>query len=434
MVVDESSAAPSHAMRTRVRLAGVTIAHLVVDFLSYLIIPLMSVLEGRTHLTPSQGAILLATGSVSSGIIQPVVAIIGDKYDTRWIGPLGLLLAAASMGMLGYVDSFAGLMVLQAIGAAGVGAFHPPGAALMGHLSGRHRALGVAIFYSAGMFGGILGNVSGPLFNARFGLERFVWLIPAGVVFTAMLAWVSWSVSHLHVHARRDHNALSRAERVERWRGVWMLYAGNVLRFTVNMMMVKIIIRWTEIEAMQRASVGVLDEATRRAASQINGPLQGAMQIGMGVTGLLVGFLVAESRHRQMLVWVPCIGAVAIGAFPFAPGEGVAFMLAVLAGVAYGGIMPITITLAQRLLPHRTSLASGLMMGGAWSVAGVGPWLAQWLMTQFGMTWACGVTASLLVVSGAMGLGIRPPAPPMATFRPRQTRDDLVLAAEESRT
>lgn len=421
----------SHALAagTRWRLLGVMTAHLVVDFFSYLIIPLLSVLEGRTHLTPAQGAIILATGSVSSGLIQPAVAVVGDRFDTRWIGPLGLLLAAVAMGLLGYVDSFAGLLALQAIGAAGVGAFHPPGAALMGHLSGRQRSLGVAVFYSAGMFGGILGNLSGPVLNAAFGLERFVWLIPAGVAFTAMLAFASWGVTHQHAHARSEHAALPLAERQLRWRGVWLLYAGNVLRFTVNMMMVKIIIRWTEVEAMHRAGLSELDASARQAASQINGPLQSAMQIGMGITGLAVGFLVAERRHRDVLIWVPCLGALAIGLFPLAASSGVAFLLAVVAGVAYGGIMPITITMAQRLLPHRTSLASGLMMGGAWSIAGIGPSLAQILMERAGMVWACEVTALLLVVSGVMGYGIQPPEGPAS--RLHQPGRDLVLAAEE---
>ena len=104
-------------------------------------------------------------------------------------------------------------------------------------------------------------------------------------------------------------------------------------------------------------------------------------------------------------------------------------MLAVVAGVAYGGIMPITITMAQRLLPHRTSLASGLMMGGAWSIAGIGPSLAQILMERAGMVWACEVTALLLVVSGVMGYGIQPPEGPAP--RLHQPGRDLVLAAEE---
>ncbi len=420
------------APATRWRLLGVMVAHLVVDFFSYLIIPLLSVLEGRTHLTPAQGAIILATGSISSGVIQPLVALVGDRFDTRWIGPLGLLLAAVAMGLLGYVDSFAGLLALQAIGAAGVGAFHPPGAALVGHLSGRHRALGVAVFYSSGMFGGIVGNLSGPILNAAFGLERFVWLIPAGVAFTAMLAFASWGVTHQHAHARTEHASLPRAERQLRWRGVWLLYLGNVLRFTVNMMMVKIIIRWTEVEAMQRAGIQTLDPAAREAASQINGPLQSAMQIGMGVTGLAVGFLVAERRHRDVLIWVPCIGALAIGLFPAASNSTVAFLLAVVAGVAYGGIMPVTITMAQRLLPHRTSLASGLMMGGAWSIAGIGPSIAQMLMDRAGMVWACEVTAGLLIASGVLGYGIPRSAGSHST-RPNQSARDLVLAAEETR-
>ena len=71
-------------------------------------------------------------------------------------------------------------------------------------------------------------------------------------------------------------------------------------------------------------------------------------------------------------------------------------------------------------------------MGGAWSIAGIGPSLAQILMERAGMVWACEVTALLLVVSGVMGYGIRPPEGPAP--RLHQPGRDLVLAAEDLQT
>jgi MFS family permease len=56
---------------------------------------------------------------------------------------------------------------------------------------------------------------------------------------------------------------------------------------------------------------------------------------------------------------------------------GVAVCGAVLGGIGFGACIPLSMGLAQRMLPHRTSLASGLMLGGAWAFAFVGPMLAE---------------------------------------------------------
>src|SRR5262245_57562883 len=73
----------------RARLMAATLAHGAVDFFSFLIIPLMSVIEGRLALTHQQGALVIAVGSVCSGLIQPLVAWLSDRHDTRVLGTLG---------------------------------------------------------------------------------------------------------------------------------------------------------------------------------------------------------------------------------------------------------------------------------------------------------------------------------------------------------
>src|SRR5262249_49027471 len=85
---------------------------------------------------------------------------------------------------------------------------------------------------------------------------------------------------------------------------------------------------------------------------------------------------------------------------PHSSGAG-SYLLAAAAGVAYAGVIPITIAMAQRLLPHRTSLASGLMMG-SWALAGLGPILAQALYDRVGLAGAFGAIGGVRLVAGAV--------------------------------
>jgi MFS family permease len=118
-------------------------------------------------------------------------------------------------------------------------------------------------------------------------------------------------------------------------------------------------------------------------ASQLNGVLQASMQIGMGVAGILLGFVLSARYEKLVFVVFPILGAVAVFMIPRAEliAESaevpIAVLATVLTGVGFGAVIPVSISLAQRLLPHRTSLASGMMLGGAWMLAFVGPLFAE---------------------------------------------------------
>jgi len=110
-------------------------------------------------------------------------------------------------------------------------------------------------------------------------------------------------------------------------------------------------------------------------------------------------------------VVVPLAGALTIAAIPFVDDLGLnhggvialGLALAVLTGVGFGGTVPTVIALAQRLLPHRTTLASGMMMGGAWGLAFVGPPIAEQIERRASLDTAFFVTAALLTVCAGFG-------------------------------
>lgn len=412
-----------HSLGGRRMRAGVAIGvHLVVDLFSFIIIALMPLLSARLGLSKVEVAVLIGLGSITSGGIQPIVALLSDRFDTRIIGTIGMALALVCICSIGFATEYWHVLVLHGVGAAGVGAFHPPAAAVVGALARTSRARSMAFFFLAGMTGGVLGNLLAPAYvetcaarsgsepDVAFGLRSLIWLLPFGLASAAVLGWAIHRVSHKGAAASDFHSVLTQHERKQRWFAVGVLYVGNMIRFSVNMALVYLIVEWTTRLATSRLSADATVEHIGIAASRLNGPLQGAQQVGMGLGGLTLGMLLAPRLEKPAFVLLPFVGAAAVMTFPISDGlpqhwvMPIAFLLTVVAGFGFGGMVPISMSVAQRLLPHRTSLASGLMLGGAWMVAFLGPQFAGAMQTWFGLENAFRATAMLLAAAGFLSL------------------------------
>lgn len=414
---------PQSGGRAPGRLAATIGVHYTVDAFAFVIVALLPLLTTRLGLVPWQVATLLAAGSICSGAIQPIVAWLTDLYDTRLFATLGLFVAVISIGLIGFVDSFAMLLAVQCLSSAGIGAFHPPAAAVTGQLSGAKRTLGVSCFFLAGMLGGASGNLVSPLWVRSFtpvvdgtpmvvyGLRALVWFVIPGLMAVALLWWAIHDVPHAPVGARESHAMLSKRERRQRWFAVGLLYVSAALRFTANLALVYLYVKWTQQYTLAQAGATELTEALALRASAFNGVLQGSMPIGMGVGGLAAGFLLRAHHEKLALVLVPMLGAAAIMLAPVASDLRAGVIpavigIAIVAGMGFGAMVPVAISLAQRLLPHRTGLASSLMLGGAWMFAAVGPFFVDWAEGQFGLAGAFRLTAGVLVFSGLVVIGL----------------------------
>lgn len=412
--------------RPRARAVTTIGTHFVIDAFSFMIIALLPLLVVTLSLPSKQKAILLGIGSVASGLIQPAVAWLSDKFDTRVLGTLGFLVAVLAISNVGIVTNFWQLAVVFGIGAAGVGAFHPPAAAAVGRLSGTKRGRYLALFFLFGMLGGMAGNVFTPRYveaaaragdgpiNIQRGLDALRWMMIPGLICTVLLALSIHKVGHSSHGSGHGHAAWDAAELRARWRTVIVLYISNMMRFTVNMALVYLFSEWASRQTLEAANATVMTESLGAKASELNGLLQGAMQVGMGGGGLVLGFVLAARFEKTVFWLIPTLGAVAIAAISRTDGTALAVPLAltgsVLAGAGFGACIPVSLGLAQRMLPHRTSLASGLMLGGAWAFAFVGPLAAEWvqngLMGGLGLDAAFFVTAGTLLVAGMISLAL----------------------------
>ncbi|MHC4949129.1 MAG: MFS transporter [Planctomycetota bacterium] len=406
--VPSVAAAPATGLPRR--LAAVVVGHTAVDVYAAFVPPLLGVLEVRCGLTAAQAAWLLGIGSLSSGLSQPLAAWLSDRTDSRIFAAVGLAVAAVCLSSIGYATSFATLLPLYIAGMIGVGIYHPIGASSAGQLAdarptGR-RSLVLGIFFVAGMAGGITGAMLATR-TATWpgGLEVLRWAAVPGLALAALVHLAIRDVPHRH----HEHHAIrfDRSDIRQRWLTVGLLYVGNAMRFIVNIGLLYLFVRWAQAPWARRHPEWT-DRAVAEAAAPLIGNMNALAILGMAVGGLVAGAVVRPGREKTALVIVPACCAPCIALIPWAgPAGGCA--LAVAAGIGWAATVPLTMSLSQRLLPHRTSLASGLMLGGAWSLAMLGPVLAEWCLHTLGLglgrTFA--LAAVLLAASGLVALPIR---------------------------
>ena len=382
--------------------AAILAGHVAVDALAALLPSTLGLFEARLHLTAKQAAWLLGLGPLCSGLAQPVCALISDRLKSRWAGVIGIALGAIGIGSLGFADGMVSLAVVYALGMIGIGMFHPIGVATIVHLRDHRRTAAVSMFFVAGMCGGISGALVWPrLLSTPEGLAFLPWAVIPVLMLAALLhRCFSELAPPRHVdaaqtgaNASRDHLAM-----------VLVLYVAAALRFSVNTALAYLFVRLAQGRIFAEHADWSKEQIAVAAAPTI-GNLNAAMLIGMASGGLLAGMLVRPGKETRPMVWVPILCAPVIALFPYGSLQ-VGYVLAAVSGIGFAAMIPVAIALAQQLLPRHTNLASGLMMGGAWALAMLGPRCAEFGVAHLGMHTTFILTAVVLACSGIVSLPV----------------------------
>lgn len=368
----------------------VFVSHFVLDLYPFFLFALAASLQARLALPEGQIALVLSLNPIISGISQPLFAWLGDRFNTRAFGPLGILGACVCMSLIGWADSLWELIVLTIIGMAGVGVYHPISSAVAGALGTRvmggvkwarsGAGLGLSLFFTAGMLGGFAGPLIASRINTAFGAEWLAVMIAPGLVM-ALLLWIMIRRVPHRLDAperrRRAERAAARAEAAlhevagdgARRLAVALLFVSNALRFTVNTSLYYLYKLWG-----QAGWAGQPDVASARASDLIS-----ATTLGMAATGLLFGALTSAGREKWPIVLTGLAGAPIILLMPEAGYAGM-LALAFCSAISHFAAIPSAIGAAQRLLPHATGMAGAMLMGCGWVVSAGGLFLCKWLI------------------------------------------------------
>ena len=383
-------------------IGAILVSHYFVDIYSSLIPPLVGVVQNEFSMTPELAAILIGIGSLCSGLAQPVFAWVSDRLNTRWCGSIGLVLAALGITLIGFSPNLPSLFAIYAIGMLGVGMFHPIAASTIGKLAGDRRGMAISWFFVFGMAGFFTGSLTGPPLATGVSLQALSYLILPGLVMAVVLQLSIGKIEHKDPKAE----CKSVSMRDYDWISIGCLFLSSVFRYFVYTAIVYLLVRW-----MEQYVGGLNPEWSAEKIADASAPLAGranaVMILGQGIGGLVAGALIVTGHEKWPLVLTPVLcGLSFIAIANLEPGVA-GYTACFFAGIAAQSMTPVAISLAQRLMPYHTSLASGMILGGAWALACTGPRIAEWIIKNYSLEAALMFCFALSIASGLSASGIR---------------------------
>jgi len=316
------------------------------------------------------------TASVFGSLMQPVFGLLSDRWDPRRITVLSIMWGGLIMGFVGVAAVYAGhywlLLPIIALGALGSAAFHPAGASLA--TMGVHSRRGTAL--SIFSVGGNLGSALSPMIVgaglAWFGLWGTAFVIP--ITFIVAL-WLHRMLQN------RPNFGLSTAvpspdpeHRAGIDRRSWIAIALIVVIVAAR--------SW-----FQGALITYLPEwlQTQGRTLEAAGSALSVLLISVSIGSLSGGTL--SDRVGRIPIVIVTLGLLGPAHYWFLhTAGGLQLVIAGAMGVLIGSTFPVTIALAQEVLPRTVGLASALVLGLGWLPAGLGSWLIGLLADRFTLT------------------------------------------------
>jgi FSR family fosmidomycin resistance protein-like MFS transporter len=381
-------------------LGALAAGHLLADATQGVVPALLPFLVREQGLSFAAASALVLASTISSSVIQPVFGHLSDRRPLPWLMPAGVLLGGLGVALAGVAPSYGLLVLAVLMSGVGVAAFHPEGARFVSAASGERRATGMSVFSVGGTAGFALGPALATVLVVAFGLPGTLLLaVPAAVMAFALVLELP-RLGRLRAGARaaaaRTGSARDDVPAFVRLAGVASLRS---------------FVYYGLLTFVPLYFVGVLGTSEARGSSALT-----VMLVG-GAVGTVAGGRLADRVGR----WAVLAGSLALmpplllAFLAVEPGLG-AFVLLALIGALVVASYSVTVVMGQELLPSRVGVASGVTLGLAIGMGGVGASLLGLTADGFGLETTMGVIALLPVA--ALALAFTLPGRPGASRRP----------------
>ena len=358
---------------------AVLLGHFAVDLLNSQVGVLLATLSGPLALSNADIGLTATVFGLSGAAMQPVFGWLSDRRPGRWAAAGAVLAMAGVFALfLGVPGRWAlGFLILASICSA---AFHPAAA----DLGARGGGTGPALAGQASWFFlfGQVGLSLGPALSGYL-IDHLGWMALYGpVVFVALIGAAGlWMIpSSKHAVAVKAASVTAPAAPIA-WSALLLAIVIGGLRI------------WAQ------SSIGTLGPKYFHdlgLAPTVYGAIVGTFMLGIALGGVMGGWLADRLGGRAMTVATLALSAPALFWLPDATGPMV-YVLALLAGIFNGGPHSLLVVMAQRAMPGRGSLASGLALGSMFAISSAGVWLSGYLGDSVGLA---------AVLRGAAGLDL----------------------------
>ncbi|MFZ3111062.1 MAG: MFS transporter [Rectinemataceae bacterium] len=367
-----------------------TVSHMLNDLYSnYLPQMLPFLMASLNGFTITKAAILTASFTITSSIVQPVFGYFVDNTGRRWLVHVGTLWMALMLSLTGIVGSYWMLVVLSSLAGLGTAAFHPQAASMMNLLSGKHKAVLFSIFSAFGNIGFALGPLLlVPLFQA-FGLRATLVTVIPGILVAVFLFFFAPRIQLSTKAVPSFQTVLASVKAASRQLvPIVAIIAVRSLAYTGMLTLLPLYFAEKQLSAI--------------AASHLV-----TIMLFSGAVGGIIGGFISDRYGRKPLIVVSLIMSTPFF-FAFLSTQGpLSIVFLALAGACLLASFSVTVVAAQEAIPDNKALAAGISMGLAGGLGGLAVIFIGRIGDLWGLPLAIFLLFSLPVLAGLIGLSIQ---------------------------
>lgn len=343
---------------------------------------MLAYLQPVFSMTQVQVGMAITAFNITSSIIQPAFGIYSDRFRLIWLMPLGCLLAGLGMAVTGFCPNFYALLPAVLISGIGVAAFHPEGSKFARYASGARKVSGMAIFSVGGNLGVAMGPVLATLFYGLAQLRGSVGFLLINLA-VALVLYLAMPVF--------GGLADAAGEGPEPPGGSKKSWASGKKAFPIpGRVALPLTLVLAIITLRSWVVYGVSTFVPQYYIHQLNtsgfqATLVNFLFLAAGAAGTLIGGPAAD-RWGMKTVIIISMALQGPLLYLFLHLGGVWSLVCItLTGLALVSTFAVTLVYGQELLPGRVGLASGLMIGFAVGMGGVGTPLIGYIADHWGL-------------------------------------------------
>ncbi len=356
------------------RIFLLSIGHMVNDAYSNVVPPLLPLLQSMYGLTYAMSGFIMTVYTITSSVIQPVFGYIADRHGRRWLIAFSVLWISFFMSMVGVVsllgldNNSAYIVILVIVGLAGFGssAYHPQASAMVPRISGTRKGVGMSIFSAGGNLGyAIMPLLAVPVVQ-MWGLGGTVVLFVPGLV-TALL---------LQRYAPEAPQAKVQPGLKELWADITAV--ARPLSVVIGIVCTRAWLFFGLITFMP-LYLAAQGEPPETAGTHL------FIILLFGAIGTLLGGWASDRYGRKFVIATSLIMTGPLLFLALSTQGIIAWALMALAGLALLASFSPAVLFAQGLIPRNQGMASGIILGFAIGIGGLGVSVTGALSDAYGI-------------------------------------------------
>ena len=360
-------------------LAIFTAGHIVDDMYMNALPPILPVLIASSGLSFTAAGLLVTFFTITSSISQPFLGFAIDRYQIRWIGALGLIWAGVLFGLMGLVRGYVPLIILATLAGIGPAMFHPHALSAVSGIATGAKGRVMSVFIIGGNIGFAISPVLIGALSSSMGQGGMIFIALPGL----LMGMLIWKLStRLSSGLKSEFYPLSMSD----------------IRPTVVLILVAILRSWVYFSVLSYLP----SYFVQLGSSVLRSNAMLSLMLLAGVAGQFTGGTLSDRFGRKEVT----MGSLLLASpllWIFLHSTGPAAMNALfLFGFSVMASFSVTMVMMHEIMYRHIGMASGIMIGFALGVGGLGVMITGILADGFGLHAALNVLVAGLVAAGVL--------------------------------